>query len=125
MQVAYAPDKPLLFGFREKPEDPQLEPHAETKMVQVLGSPLYICGSNSHTLFNVKVLYITEKDPSSYSDLCVALILLFYFLFNVLPKEPEMLQLQKILPNNSLVYSVSQKKQALTNGVLKKVILFK
>ena len=26
-----------------KPEDPQLEPHDGIKMVQVLGSPLYIC----------------------------------------------------------------------------------
>ena len=47
MQVAYVPDKPWLFWLREKPEDPQFEPHAGIKMVQVLGSPLYIRGRNT------------------------------------------------------------------------------
>ena len=39
----YAPDKSRLFLSREKPEYLQLEPHAEIKMVQVPGSPVYIC----------------------------------------------------------------------------------
>ena len=48
MQVAYTPDKPqlqciLITG--KTPEDLQFEPHAGTKMVRVLGSPLYICDS--------------------------------------------------------------------------------
>ena len=30
--------------IQEKGEDPQFYPHAGIKMVQVLGSPLYICG---------------------------------------------------------------------------------
>ena len=28
MQLTYAPDEPRLFLLREKPEDPQFEPHA-------------------------------------------------------------------------------------------------
>ena len=35
-----APDEPLLFWLREKPEYPQLEPHARIKMAQFLGSPV-------------------------------------------------------------------------------------
>ena len=46
MQVTYTPDKPRLFWLREKPEDPQFDPHAGIKMAQVLGSPLYIYGPN-------------------------------------------------------------------------------
>ena len=34
----------LHTSIREKPEDPQFEPHAGIKIVQVLGSPLHICG---------------------------------------------------------------------------------
>ena len=30
-----------------KPEDPQFEPHVRINMVQVLGSPSYICGKTS------------------------------------------------------------------------------
>ena len=48
MQVTYAPDEHdelrLIIWLRENPKDPQFEPHARIKMVQVLGSPLYICG---------------------------------------------------------------------------------
>ena len=47
MQVAYALDKLRLFWLREKPEDPQFEPHAGIKMAQVLGSPVYIYGRNT------------------------------------------------------------------------------
>ena len=47
MQVAYALDKLWLFWLQENPEDPQFEPHAGIKMVQVLGSPVYIYG---HTI---------------------------------------------------------------------------
>ena len=36
MQVTYAPDEPRLFWLREKPEDPNLSPHAGIKMAQVL-----------------------------------------------------------------------------------------
>ena len=46
MQVICAPDKPRLFSLREKPKDPQFEPHAGIKMVQILGSLVYICGTN-------------------------------------------------------------------------------
>ena len=45
MQVTYTPDKTQLFWLQEKPKDPQIEPHAEIKMAQVLGFPLYICES--------------------------------------------------------------------------------
>ena len=48
MQVTYAPDKPQLFWLREKPEDPQFEPHARIKMAHVLGSPVYIYGLYVH-----------------------------------------------------------------------------
>ena len=37
----------LYFDDGKKPEYPQLEPHARTKMAQVLGSPVYICDENS------------------------------------------------------------------------------
>ena len=39
----YSPDESQLFLLQEKPEYSQFEPHARVKMVQVLGSPLYIC----------------------------------------------------------------------------------
>ena len=55
MQVTYTPDKLQLFWLWEKPEDPQFEPHIGVKMVQVLGSPLYICGE--------ELIYITENSP--------------------------------------------------------------
>ena len=32
----------MVIWLREKPEDPQFEPHAGIKMPQVLGSPVYI-----------------------------------------------------------------------------------
>ena len=32
------------FDNKKKPEDPKIEPHARKKMVQVLGSLVYICG---------------------------------------------------------------------------------
>ena len=32
------------FDYENKPEDPQFEPHARIKMVQILGSLMYICG---------------------------------------------------------------------------------
>ena len=44
MQVTYAPAESQLFWLWENPEDPQFEPHAGIKMVQVLGSPVYIYG---------------------------------------------------------------------------------
>ena len=37
MHVTYAPDEPRLFCFREKSEDPQIEPHAGIKMAQAYG----------------------------------------------------------------------------------------
>ena len=40
-----------------KPRDPQFEPHARIKMAQVLGSPLYICGTN---LIHRKLKYFKE-----------------------------------------------------------------
>ena len=40
----YAPDESRLFWSQEKLEYPQFEPHAGIKMVQVLASPVYICG---------------------------------------------------------------------------------
>ena len=48
MQLTYASDEPRLFLLREKPRDPQFEPHAEIKMAHGLVSPvgislLYIC----------------------------------------------------------------------------------
>ena len=43
MQVTNAPDNPRLFWLLEKPEDPQIEPHAGIKMVQSLVSLVYIC----------------------------------------------------------------------------------
>ena len=39
MQLTCAPDEPRLFVLREKPEDPQIEPHAWIKMGQGLVSP--------------------------------------------------------------------------------------
>ena len=43
MQLNYAPDEPRLFLLREKPEDPQIEPHAGIKMAQDLQvSPSFI-----------------------------------------------------------------------------------
>ena len=41
----YAPDKSVIL-IAGKPEYPQFEPHVGIKMVQVLGSPLYICGTD-------------------------------------------------------------------------------
>ena len=46
MQVTYTPDEPRLFWLRDKPEDPQFEPHAGIKMEQVLGTLMYICGED-------------------------------------------------------------------------------
>ena len=43
----YTRDKSWLFWLREIPKYLQLEPHAGIKMVQVLGSPVYICGFGS------------------------------------------------------------------------------
>ena len=42
--MTYALDELRLFVLQEKTEDPQFEPHARTKMEQVLGSLVYICG---------------------------------------------------------------------------------
>ena len=39
MRLIYAPDEPRLFLLREKPEDPQIEPHAGIKIAQGLVSP--------------------------------------------------------------------------------------
>ena len=39
MQLTYTPDEPQLFLLREKPEDPQFEPHAGIKMAHGLVSP--------------------------------------------------------------------------------------
>ena len=45
MKVTYMqPNKSQLFWLQDKPEDPQFQPHARIKMVQVMGSPLYIGG---------------------------------------------------------------------------------
>ena len=44
MQVVHALDEPRLFKLREKPEDPQIKPHAGIKMVQILVSLVYIYG---------------------------------------------------------------------------------
>ena len=48
MQLTYAPDEPQLFLLREKPEDPQIEPHAGIKMTQGLVSPSSISVGISH-----------------------------------------------------------------------------
>ena len=43
----YSPDESQLSLIAgKKPEYPQLEPHVRVKMVQVLWSPVYICGLN-------------------------------------------------------------------------------
>ena len=47
-----AGDEPQVFWLKEKPEDPQFEPHAGFKMVQVRGSLVYICEWHTPTLFN-------------------------------------------------------------------------
>ena len=52
MQLTYAPDEPPLFLLQEKPEDPQIEPHAGIKMVQGLVSPSSI--SVAYTVVHVK-----------------------------------------------------------------------
>ena len=45
-----------------KPKDPQLEPHAEIKMAQVLGSPMYIYGySTKHANFWLGVQFPLKK----------------------------------------------------------------
>ena len=60
MKVTYAPDKPQLFWLQEKPEDPQFEPNAGIKMVQVLGSPVYIYDCDtSPSLFHILFLLHT------------------------------------------------------------------
>ena len=41
MQLTYAHDEPQLFLLREKPEDPQFEPHAGIKMAQGLVYPSF------------------------------------------------------------------------------------
>ena len=72
MQVTYAPDEPQLFWLREKPEDPQYEPHAEIKMAQVLGSPVYIYAMNSinfnskQRLFKRIIDYLSVYLSSNY-----------------------------------------------------------
>ena len=58
MQVAYAPNEPLLFWLQEKPEDPQIQPHAGIKMVQGLVSLMYICAQNLLLLKNVDIYII-------------------------------------------------------------------
>ena len=52
MQATYAPDEPWLFWLREEPEDTQIQPHVRIKMVQVLGSLVFICGVNPEVLKN-------------------------------------------------------------------------
>ena len=42
MQLTYAPDESRLFLLREKPKDPQIEPHAGINMAQGLVSPFSI-----------------------------------------------------------------------------------
>ena len=42
MQLTYTPDEPRLFLLREKPEDPQFEPHVRIKMAHGLVSPSFI-----------------------------------------------------------------------------------
>ena len=42
-QITHALDEPRLFWLQEKPEGPQIKPHAGIKMVQVLVSLVYIC----------------------------------------------------------------------------------
>ena len=41
--VTYGPDEPQVILVTGKPKDPQLEPHARIKMMQVLGSLVYVC----------------------------------------------------------------------------------
>ena len=45
----YPSDESLLFWSQEKPKYPQFEPHAGIKMVQVLGSPVFIFVLQSYT----------------------------------------------------------------------------
>ena len=58
-------DEPWLFWLREKPEDPQIEPHAGIKMAQVLVS-LYICGL--HIVSMIKILSWAKHILRRYSN---------------------------------------------------------
>ena len=63
----YAPDESRLIWSCEYP---QLEPHAGIKMVQVLGSPVYICGLGRYKIWkrcwlhSYKVLSQRSKSKS-------------------------------------------------------------
>ena len=67
MQVTYAPDEPRLFWLREKPEDPQFEPHFGIKNGSgfwVLGSPVYIyifASAQVQNTHNSKVLHHADE----------------------------------------------------------------
>ena len=60
MQLTYAPDEPQLFLLREKPEDPQIEPHARIKMAQGLVSPSSISVSSLDN-FRLKKLIFRKQ----------------------------------------------------------------
>ena len=53
MQLTYAPEEPRLFLLWERPEDPQIDPHAGIKMAQGLVSP----SSISVVLLHIVVLH--------------------------------------------------------------------
>ena len=55
MQVTYTPGNPQLFWSLEKPEDPQIEPHAGIKMAQGQGlvSLVYICDFTRHIIQSI------------------------------------------------------------------------
>ena len=49
--MTYTPNESWLFWLQEKSKDPQFESHGGIKVVQVLGSPLYICATNRKFIF--------------------------------------------------------------------------
>ena len=62
MLMTNAPDELWLFLLQEKnSSDPQFEPHAWTKMAQVLGSLVYSCGSGSYCTTPFEILHLCQR----------------------------------------------------------------
>ena len=68
----YPSNKSRLFWLQDKPEDPQFEPHARIKMVQVMGSPLYIGGGGVRNNFGhgylLKYILMAQENCTCTGD---------------------------------------------------------
>ena len=60
MQVTNAPDETRLFWWREKPEDPQIQPHAGIKMAQGQVSLVYIWGKDRDYFFPSLCIFFSK-----------------------------------------------------------------